>query len=251
TFQLGAQSPAVPLFHSWPTARFVEVSQGLLASYQEELALKQRVVQESCDSRKCSGVTGSGRRLKDNAADWHNLILRWEKLNDEGSITASTIVNQRLRRSLGEGGSSATRSPEAQPTGPEAPPTSQQLEEECSKLVGVVSRMAAIVTKMERLTASERSVLDLETFQLGAQSPAVPLFHSWPTARFVEVSQGLLASYQEELALKQRVVQEVAHTGLPDLAMVYLSCWLHQPYIPADSRLRLESLLLETGHRTL
>lgn len=196
-------------------------------------------------------MTGSGRRLKDNAADWHNLILRWEKLNDEGAVTASAIVNQRLGWSLGEGGASATGSPEAPPSGPEATPSSRQLEEECSKLVGVVSKMAAIVTKMERLVLSERGVLDLESFQLGAQSPASPLFHSWPTARFVEVSQGLLASYQDELALKQRVVQEVAHTGLPDLALVYLSCWLHQPYIPADGRLSLEGLLLETGHRAL
>ena len=67
----------------------------------------------------------------------------------------------------------------------------------------------------------------------------------------MELSEGLLESYQQELALKQRVVQELAHTGSQDLCMVYLSCWLHQPYIPADSRLALEALLLETGHRAL
>ena len=67
----------------------------------------------------------------------------------------------------------------------------------------------------------------------------------------VEQSAGLLQCYQKELALKQRVLQELAHTGPQDLCMVYLSCWLHQPYIPADSRLALEALLLETGHRAL
>ena len=67
----------------------------------------------------------------------------------------------------------------------------------------------------------------------------------------VELSEGLLEAYQEELALKQRLVQELAHTASQDLCMVYLSCWLHQPYIPADSRLPLEALLLETGHRAL
>ena len=67
----------------------------------------------------------------------------------------------------------------------------------------------------------------------------------------MELSQGLLDAYQKELQLKQCVVQELAHTALPDLSLVYLSCWLHQPYIPADSRLTLEALLLETGHRAL
>ena len=31
--------------------------------------------------------------MKDNAADWHNLILKWDKLNDEGSTIANKIVN--------------------------------------------------------------------------------------------------------------------------------------------------------------
>ena len=53
---------------------------------------------QSSDSRRCSAITGSGRKLKDNAADWHNLILRWEKLNNEGSGVAEKIVDQRLKR---------------------------------------------------------------------------------------------------------------------------------------------------------
>ncbi|CAL8283353.1 unnamed protein product [Lota lota] len=197
---------------------------------------------QSSDSRKCSAVTGSGRKLKDNAADWHNLILRWEKLNDEGSGVAEKIVNQRLKLSPGEG---ATPPPSA------APPSCSQLEQECTKLLGVVSKMAAIVTRMERLASSQRGVLELEGFQWGAAGRGAPLFHGWPTRLFVELSQGLLESYQKELALKQRVVQELAHTGPLDVCMVYLSCWLYQPYIPADSRLTLEALLLETGHRAL
>ncbi|KAJ3613632.1 hypothetical protein NHX12_019878 [Muraenolepis orangiensis] len=192
----------------------------------------------SPDSRKCSAVTGSARKLKDNAADWHNLILRWEKLNDEGSGVANSIVNQRLKRAPEEGA---------------APPSaSLQLEDDCSKLVDVVSKMAAIMNKMERLAESQRGVLDLETFQQhGAEGRPPPLFHSWPTARFVELSQGLLDSYQQELRLKGSIVQELAHTRLPDLSLVYLSCWLYQPYVPAHTRLTLESLLLETGHRAL
>lgn len=61
----------------------------------------------------------------------------------------------------------------------------------------------------------------------------------------------LLESYRQELKLKQLIQQELAHTVTSDLCMVYLSCWLHQPFTPPQTRLTLEALLLETGHRPL
>lgn len=48
--------------------------------------------------KKCSALTGSARKIKDNAADWHNLLLRWEKLSDEGFKVAGHIVDLRLMR---------------------------------------------------------------------------------------------------------------------------------------------------------
>lgn len=49
-------------------------------------------------NRKCSALTGSARKIKDNAADWHNLMIRWEKLNEEGFILAGNIVELRMTR---------------------------------------------------------------------------------------------------------------------------------------------------------
>lgn len=66
-----------------------------------------------------------------------------------------------------------------------------------------------------------------------------------------ESSRALLESFSEELKLKQTIQEELAHTWSSDLCMVYLSCWLHQPFVPPDTRLSLEALLLETGHRPL
>ena len=57
--------------------------------------------------------------------------------------------------------------------------------------------------------------------------------------------------YSQELCLKHTVVEQLAHTANRDLALSYLSMWLHQPYLEAGSRLLLESMLLETGHRVL
>lgn len=66
-----------------------------------------------------------------------------------------------------------------------------------------------------------------------------------------ECARVLLEGFRQELQLKQVILQEVAHHPPSDLGLVYLSCWLHQPYIPPQTRLTLESLLLETGHRPL
>lgn len=105
--------------------------------------------------------------------------------------------------------------------------------------------------KMERLVASQRGVLDLEEFQFGPEGRKVPLFHSWTTKQFEDLSCVLLDVFRQELQLKQTILQELAHTVSSDLCMVYLSCWLHQPFIPPKTRMMLEALLLETGHRPL
>ncbi|KAI9527020.1 hypothetical protein NQZ68_034691 [Dissostichus eleginoides] len=104
---------------------------------------------------------------------------------------------------------------------------------------------------MERLMTSQRGVQDLEKFQFGPEGRKLPLFHSWSSKHFEVVSGLLLDSFRQELDLKQRILQEVAHTVSPDLCMVFLSCWLQQPYLPPHCRLSLEALLLETGHRAL
>lgn len=64
-----------------------------------------------------------------------------------------------------------------------------------------------------------------------------------------DVSVKLLDMYSKEVKLKQTIVQEIAHTTNQDLLMVYLSSWLYQPYIEYTSKVLLESMLLETGHR--
>ncbi|XP_020509396.1 cyclin-dependent kinase 2-interacting protein [Labrus bergylta] len=205
-------------------------------------------------NRKSTAVTGTARKIKDNAADWHNLILRWEKLNNEGFTAAGNIINIRQTHSqrdqllLADESSSSSSSSTApsQQTGGAA-----ELQEECSKLKDVVDKMVVVVTKMERLVTSQRGIQELEQFQFGPEGRKFPLFHTWNTKQFDDLCRVLLDAFCQELKLKQMILQEVAHTATSDLCMVYLSCWLHLPYIPPQTRLNLEALLLETGHRLL
>ncbi|XP_039905668.1 cyclin-dependent kinase 2-interacting protein isoform X1 [Simochromis diagramma] len=200
-------------------------------------------------NRKSAAITGSARKIKDNAADWHNMMLRWDRLNEDGFMAVASIINMRRAQSdqlVLNNSSSPPPSSSPQHVG-----GASELQDKCLKLQEIVDKMAAVVTKMARLMTSQRGVEDLEAFQFGAEGRKTPLFHSWSTSEFGEISQVLLDSFRQELLLKQTILQEVAHTLTSDLCMVFLSCWLHQPFIPTQSRLRLEALLLETGHRPL
>ncbi|XP_076604368.1 cyclin-dependent kinase 2-interacting protein isoform X2 [Chaetodon auriga] len=181
-------------------------------------------------------------------------MMRWEKLNEEGFNVAGNIVDTRLTHFQGDqlplvddfSSYSSYSSALSQQTGGTA-----ELQDQCCKLQDVIDKMVVVVTKMERLMTSQRGVQDLEEFQFGPEGRKFPLFHSWNTKHFEDSSRVLLESFSQELKLKQLILQELAHTADSDLCMVYLSCWLHQPFVPAQTRLTLEAMLLETGHRPL
>uniref|UniRef100_A0A8B9XUT2 Cyclin dependent kinase 2 interacting protein n=1 Tax=Bos mutus grunniens TaxID=30521 RepID=A0A8B9XUT2_BOSMU len=194
----------------------------------------------------------SARKIKDNAADWHNLILKWETLNDGGFATANSIANMKISLSskdkieLASSGLTSDDGAEK-----EHPEYSRELETLCEELQATLEGLTKIQMKMEKLSSTTKGVCELEDYHHGEERKRPPLFHTWPTAHFYEVSRKLSDMYSQELRLKRTVVEQLAHTADHDLALSYLSMWLHQPYLEAGSRLLLESMLLETGHRVL
>ncbi|XP_077632612.1 cyclin-dependent kinase 2-interacting protein [Crocuta crocuta] len=194
----------------------------------------------------------SARKIKDNAADWHNLILKWENLNDTGFTTANNIAN--LKVSLRSEDKTELRSSSpasAENAGRTLPEYSKELERLCEELRTTFEALAKIQMKMEKLSSTTKGICELENYHYGDERQRPPLFHTWPTAHFYEVSHKLSDMYRKELLLKRTITEELAHTVDHDLTLSYLSMWLHQPYVEADSRLLLEGMLLETGHRAL
>uniref|UniRef100_A0A671R2I9 Cyclin-dependent kinase 2 interacting protein n=1 Tax=Sinocyclocheilus anshuiensis TaxID=1608454 RepID=A0A671R2I9_9TELE len=185
---------------------------------------------ESTTPGKKGNLTGSARKLKDDAADWHNLILKWERLNNEGSTIATKIVNLGLSKKsdiepdvVMEGGSLA-----AGDFSENLKQSNQELEEECVEL----QDLANILSKMEKVVHAERGICEFEAFRFGEKGRAAPLSHV--------VHTSLYESYKQELALKKTILRELAHTANADLSMVYLSSWLYQPYIEDSGKLLLE-----------
>ncbi|XP_018582870.1 cyclin-dependent kinase 2-interacting protein [Scleropages formosus] len=217
---------------------------------------KERMVESECApaSGRKQMFTGSARKLRDTAADWHNLMLKWERLGDEGSAAATRIVNLSVSKRAEKDVDITAEDDTSfvnERSGSHAE-LDKDLQDGCNELMNILEKMAHIVFKMEKISSSVKGVCALEKFQQEqGRSSVSPLFQTWPVTRFDEVSSKLYESYKQELALKQTIVKEIAHTSDPDLLLVYLSSWLHQPYIEDNTKLLLESLLLETMHRTL
>lgn len=189
-------------------------------------------------------LTGSARKIKDNAADFHNILQRWEKLNEEGSKIAMTIANIRSQSRSESAPDSGSLLFSSSPEG-----GAVELENECGKLQEVLDRMASLVQKLKRLSDSHRGLTELDQFRTNGQT--TPLFQTWTTADFESWSHSVWYWFRSELSLKSQIIQDLAHCENPDLVLVYLSLWIHEPQIPVRTRLELEGLLLETGHRDL
>ncbi|XP_071972318.1 cyclin-dependent kinase 2-interacting protein [Engystomops pustulosus] len=194
---------------------------------------------------KKSALTGSARKIKDNAADWHNLMLKWESYNNTAFSAANKIVNLKIS-------SLSTEKMLLDDTKtPRDSTDKEELEKLCSELLELFEKQQQIQLKMEKLTSTFKGVCDLEAYQCSGDIPRPILFHTWPTNLFYETSLKMSEMYKKEISLKKTIVGEIAHTSDQDLLMVYLSCWLYQPFIDNNIKVLLESMLLETGHRPL
>ncbi|XP_071601640.1 cyclin-dependent kinase 2-interacting protein isoform X1 [Heliangelus exortis] len=126
----------------------------------------------------------SARKLKDNAADWHNLMMKWERLNDKGFTTANKIVNMKISEQFQDNklkiacDSSATESEKP------APKHNEELDNCCAELLETLKHMTKIQLKMEKLTSTSKAICDLEAFHHGAGNCTAPFFHTWPTTYF-------------------------------------------------------------------
>ncbi|XP_040597892.1 LOW QUALITY PROTEIN: cyclin-dependent kinase 2-interacting protein-like [Mesocricetus auratus] len=202
-------------------------------------------------TRRKPVLSVSARKIKDNAADWHNLILKWESLSNAGFTTASNVANLKvslLSKEVKLESSSPASSEKEEKTNLDY---SKELESLCKELKATLDGLTKIQMKMEKLSSTTKGICELENYHYWEESNRPPLFHTWPTAFFYEVSHRLSDAYKKELLLKQTIGAELAHTADRNLSLNYLSMWLHQPYIDSDSKLQLESMLPETGHRAL
>ncbi|KAG8449260.1 hypothetical protein GDO86_016072 [Hymenochirus boettgeri] len=188
----------------------------------------------------------SARKIKDCAADWHNLILKWETYNNDSFNAANKIASLKI----------STNVPDKVVIDKTLPNNEnvirgKELEKLCSELICILENMEKIQVKMEKMTTSLKGICELEAYQFSGEVSKPIHFHTWQTTLFYETSLKMLEMYKAEVLLKRTIVEDIAHTLDEDLQMIYLSCWLYQPYIDNNIKVLLESMLLETGHRSI
>ncbi|XP_047587725.1 cyclin-dependent kinase 2-interacting protein-like [Lutra lutra] len=128
------------------------------------------------------------RKIKDNAADWHNLILKWETLNDAGFATANGIANLKIRLRSEDKTELQSSSPASrEDTDKTLPEYSKELETLCEELQTTLEALAKIQIKMEKLSSTTKGVYELENYHYRDGRPRPPLFHTWPTAHFSDM----------------------------------------------------------------
>uniref|UniRef100_A0A8C8K0S2 Uncharacterized protein n=1 Tax=Oncorhynchus tshawytscha TaxID=74940 RepID=A0A8C8K0S2_ONCTS len=153
----------------------------------------------------------------DNVADWHNLILKWDRLNDEGSTIANKMVNLGLTMFC-----DMEVMMEDQDTS------------NSENAFGNSSELQELLSVMDKM----KGIIDLEKFQYGT-GRQTPLFQTWPTSQIDETFHQFkmpcrYEAYKCDRTLKRAILQELAHTTT--------SQWYN------SARLLLEGLLLETAH---
>ena len=63
-------------------------------------------------------------------------------------------------------------------------------------------------------------------------------------------SEEIYSTYSHELSLRESIVGDIMKQKDRDTLTVYLSCWLHEPYIGTETTDHLEAMLIECDLRT-
>ena len=62
-------------------------------------------------------------------------------------------------------------------------------------------------------------------------------------------AEEIFQAYSQEMTLRENIVKDILQQTERDTLTVYLSCWLHQPYVSRDINDRLEAMLIECSLR--
>lgn len=186
---------------------------------------------------KQGNLTGSPRKLKDGAADLHNLVVKWNTLQIDGTNIVNEIANIKLERLLCQSDESEDHS-----SADLLPPSLLPL---CDKLTQLLKRMEKVVYRLSGLVSMCHGVEQLECRNQTTEKSVI-LFQGWDLKQFEDTIREVTQMYRKELELKKSIAENICHAKDRNSVMFYVASWVHQPYIEDRSKLQIESILLET-----
>lgn len=199
---------------------------------------------KSSPSKNLSDVA---KRVRECCANWHENVHKWSKLNELGTSVANKLVNLQLQKkyNVDDENSLAVLNEED---------AVFRLQEEISKsyeeLTKIYGSLGDVLKRMEALVENFNAIKNLLALKKnGRNFSGNPVFSTWTIVQFCDTSQRLLVSFTRELSLKEKLVPEFTHCKNRDQLMVYLSLWLHEPFLDDENEVLLESMLLEAELR--
>lgn len=190
-------------------------------------------VQESPVKPGGRNLTGNPRKVRDTAAEIHNLIQDWNRNLVSGASILSNLSGVKL--------SKIKSNPEN-----ESEQYSEEIQQLCNTLDGVFKNMEIVVNRLGEIKKELTSLCKLQAMQSASREP---LFLTWPVEKFAEVSTKISDSYKKQLEVAKYVKENIAHCQTKENLMFYVAIWVHEPYIESSLKVLLEAMLTETGHR--
>lgn len=190
-------------------------------------------VQESPVKSGGRNLTGNPRKVRDSAAEIHNLIQEWNKNLVSGASVLSSLSGMKLAK--------IKSNPEN-----ESEQYSDDMQQLCDTLDGVFKNMENVVNRLGEIKNELSCLLKLHIMQGASQDPP---FLTWPMEKFAEVSGRISDAYKKQLEVAKYVKENIAHCATKENLMFYVAIWVHEPYIESSLKVLLEAMLTETGHR--
>ncbi|KAJ8963314.1 hypothetical protein NQ318_018783 [Aromia moschata] len=165
-------------------------------------------------------LTGSPRVVRDLVANLYNNIQHW---NDSHIKGAQIVKNIAVLKS---------DNPKCY---------SSQLEEHTSNLYQVVKDLQMLKNSFDSFKGQVNALKKLKNPEI--------LFVSLDIDSIVDMVETIANAYLKEFETKTTVLENIAHCKNDDEAMFFAACWTMQPCVTSVINLKLEALLVETGHR--
>ncbi|XP_035734707.1 cyclin-dependent kinase 2-interacting protein-like isoform X2 [Vespa mandarinia] len=170
-------------------------------------------------SLKGKNLTGTLRHLRDLAADVHGIVQQWNDNTLEGINILKSIIQEKSNKNY-----------------------TIRLQDYCDSLEEICHTLSNLVKTLEQIAHQINVLIILD-------KTAIKLFTTWPISAFGRTVEVIYTTYNNEMQIKYKVLENIAHCHTEPQKMLYLSAWLHQPLLPKNVTILLEAMLTETGHR--
>ncbi|XP_047348618.1 cyclin-dependent kinase 2-interacting protein-like [Vespa velutina] len=170
-------------------------------------------------SLKGKNLTGTLRHLRDLAADVHGIVQQWNDNTLEGINILKSIIQEKSNKNY-----------------------TVRLQDYCDSLEEICRTLSNLVKTLEQIAHQINVLITLD-------KTAIKLFTTWPISAFGRTVEVIYTTYNNEMQIKYKVLENIAHCHTEPQKMLYLSAWLHQPLLPKNVTILLEAMLTETGHR--